>query len=339
MDLRSQMDSCKKLSTAKKLYDGKKEYVANIAKKTLTFMTQNGISLTPRNYEEWFYVVCKAVEENHILTKKNLFMLYERCFKDVPYIEDIEEIKEISCDLKGLAEDSEKALGVFASNLKSHDRYIKESIEAIDEQDLKKMHELQGKIAELENENKKLKQFLAENRVRLELIEEKFNEQKKEAQYDALTGLLNRRSLDEDLARLDSANISYALLILDIDNFKQINDTYGHLVGDEVLKEVGEILRTYVRKNTKAYRYGGEEFVVVLPGGDEKAAKIVGERLREVVETRGVKLPNTAQMLLFTASFGAAIKKDHESYKDVLQRADEALYEAKKSGKNRVVFK
>ncbi len=333
------MDSCKELSTAKELYDGKKEHAADIAKKTLTFMTQNGISLTPINYDEWFYVMCKAVEENHILSKKNLYVLYEKYFKDAPHVGDMEEIKEISCDLKHLAVDSEKALGAFATNLESHDKYIKESIEAIDEQDIQKMQELQGKIAELEKENRKLKKFLEENRTRLELIEEKFNEQKKEAQHDALTGLLNRRSFDEDLSKLDSAGIPYALLILDIDNFKQINDTYGHLVGDEVLKEVGEILRTYVRKNTKAYRYGGEEFVVVLPGGDGKAANIVGERLREVVETKGLKLPNTTQILLFTASFGATTKKESESYKDVLQRADEALYEAKKSGKNRVVLK
>ena len=326
------------MSLSKELQDGKREYVADIAKKTLTFMTQNSIPLTPANYDDWFYVLCKAVEENHILSKKNLYILYEKYFKDIPQISEIEEIKEISYDLKHLAVDSEKALGAFASNLESHDKYIQESLLAIDKQDVEKMHELQGKIAQLEKENRKLKQFLEENRIRLELIEEKFNEQKKEAQHDALTGLLNRRSFDEDLNKFDSANVPYALLILDIDNFKNINDTYGHLIGDEVLKEVGEILRTYVRKNTKVYRYGGEEFVVVLPGGDEKAAKIVAERLREVIQRRGIKLENSGQMLQFTASFGATTKREKENYKQVLQRADKALYEAKKSGKNRVIY-
>ena len=319
--------------------DGAKEYVADIAKKTLTFMTQNGISLTPINYDEWFFIVCKALDEHHILSKRNLLLLYEKYFKDAPHIGDIEEIKEISYDLKHLAVDSEKALGKFASNLDSHNRYIQESIVAIDEQDVQKMQELQNKIAHLEEENKKLKRFLEENRTRLELIEEKFNEQKKEAEHDSLTGLLNRRSFDKDMYKLDSANIPYALLILDIDNFKRINDSYGHLIGDEVLKEVGEVLRTYVRKNTKTYRYGGEEFVVVLPGGDEVAAKTVAERLRKVIESKGLKLPNTPNLLTFTASFGATTKRDDETYKDVLQRADEALYEAKNRGKNRVVFK
>ncbi len=333
------MSNCKKLALTREVRDGAREYVADIAKKTLTFLTQNHISLTPINYDEWFFIICKALEERHILSKRNLFMLYEKYFKDVPHIEDIEEIKEISYDLKHLAVDSEKALGKFSSNLDSHNRYIQESIVAIDEQDVHKMRELQSKIAHLEEENRKLKRFLEENRTRLELIEEKFNEQRREAQHDSLTGLLNRRSFDEDMQKLDHAKIPYALLILDIDNFKGINDTYGHLIGDEVLKEIGEVLRTYVRKNTKTYRYGGEEFVVVLPGGDELAAKTVGERLRKVIESRGLQLPNAPNLLTFTASFGATVKRENEYYKEVLQRADEALYEAKNGGKNRVVFK
>ena len=333
------MGRCKKLALTKEVKDGEKSYVVDVAKKTLRFMIQNEIALTPINYDEWFFIVCKAIEEHHVLSKSNLLLLYEKYFKHVPHIGDIEEIKELSYDLKHLAVDSEKALGKFASNLDSHNRYIQESIVAIDEQDVQKIQELQSKIAELEEENKKLKRFLEENRARLELIEEKFNEQKREAQHDSLTGLLNRRSFDEDMSKLDNANISYALLILDIDNFKHINDSYGHLIGDEVLKEVGEVLRKYVRKNTKTYRYGGEEFVVVLPDGDEVAAKVVAERLRKVIESRGLKLPNTPNLLTFTASFGATTKRDNETYKDVLKRADEALYEAKNRGKNRVVFK
>ncbi|SMC08338.1 GGDEF domain-containing protein [Nitratiruptor tergarcus] len=330
---------CKKVSLAKETHDGMKEQVADIAKKTLAFMTKSGIDLTPINYDEWFFVMCKAISEQHVLSQKNLMILHQKYFKDMPKLEDLEEVKEVSYNLKNIAHGSEKALDAFASNIGAHDQYIQESINAINEQDIQKMESLKEKIANLEKENNKLKKFLEENRQKLEFIESKFNEQKKEAQHDALTGLLNRRSFDKDMEQLDKIKMGYSLLILDIDNFKKINDTYGHLIGDEVLKEVGEILKTYVRKNTKAYRYGGEEFVVLLPEGNKIAAQKVGERLREVIEHKNLKLPNSGQMLQYTASFGGAEKQPNEIYKEVLHRADEALYEAKRTGKNRVVIK
>ncbi len=328
--------NCKKLALRHELETGYKELVAQIAKTTLSFISKNNIPLTPRNFEEWFYVICKAKEENHLLTPKNLKVLYEKYFKDIPVLEDIQEIREISFDLRHLAIGSEEALDRFEHNLTSHDIYIQESIQAIDQSDIQKMESLKLKIKDLEEENKKLRKFLEENRRRLEFIEEKFNEQKKEAEHDSLTGLLNRRSFDKDIQKLHDSGLPYALLMCDIDNFKHINDTYGHLVGDQVLKEVGEILTKYVRKGTRSYRYGGEEFVVLLPNADERAAKVVGERLREVIENRDLHLNSVR--INFTASFGGTGKKEGEEPQDVIKRADKALYEAKRSGKNRVVI-
>ncbi len=328
--------NCKKVALRHEVEAGEKELVAEVAKAALTFMTKNHIPLTPRNFEEWFYVICKAKEENHLLTPKNLKILYEKYFKDVPALEDIQEIKEISFDLKHLAMGSEEALDRFENNLTSHDSYIKESIVAIDEKDVQRMESLKSKIKDLEEENKKLREFLEENRKRLDFIEEKFNEQKKEAEHDSLTGLLNRRSFDKDIQKFHQSGLPYAMVMCDIDNFKKINDTYGHLAGDQVLKEVGEILKTYVRSDTRSYRYGGEEFAVLLPNADEKAAKVVAERLREVIENRSVQI-NSAR-ISFTASFGGTRKKEDDRIDNVIQRADQALYEAKRSGKNRVVI-
>ncbi len=329
--------NCKKLALRHELETGYKELVAQIAKTALSFMSKNNISLTPRNFEEWFYVICKAKEENHLLTPKNLQVLYEKYFKDIPMLEEIQEIREISFDLRHLAIGSEEALERFEHNLTSHDLYIQESIQAIDQNDIQKIESLKLKIKDLEEENKKLRKFLEENRRRLEFIEEKFNEQKKEAEHDSLTGLLNRRSFDKDIQKLHDSGLPYALLMCDIDNFKHINDTYGHLVGDQVLKEVGEILTTYVRKGTRSYRYGGEEFIILLPNADERAAKVVGERLREVIENRNLHINSVH--INCTASFGGTRKREGEEPQDVIKRADKALYEAKRSGKNRVVIK
>ncbi len=328
--------NCKKVAMKHEVTDGEKELVAQIAKTSLGFMSKNGIPITPRNFEEWFYIICKAKEENHLLTPKNLKVLYEKYFKDIPQLEDVEEIKEISFNLRHLTLDSEEALDKFESNLNSHNSYIQESITAIDENDIQKMEYLKTKIHTLEEENNKLKKFLEENRKKLDFIEEKFNEQKREADHDALTGLLNRRSFDRDITQLHESQVPYSLVICDIDDFKKINDTYGHLVGDKVLKEVGEILTNYVRNNTRSYRYGGEEFVVLLPNADENAAKVVGERLREVIENRTIQI-NSAR-INFTASFGGTKRKEGDDIASVIGRADKALYEAKKSGKNRVVI-
>ncbi|BCD68636.1 GGDEF domain-containing protein [Nitratiruptor sp. YY09-18] len=330
---------CKKLLLAKEIEgEGHNEFVAQIAKKTLSYLAKHKIPITPTNYQEWFFVICKALTENHHLSDKNLQILHDKYFKEDPLIEDIEEIKELSVSLKSLAQGSEKALDKFEDNITAHSSYIDESIEAIDEQDKSKMAQLKDKIAHLEAENQKLKKFLEQNRKKLEFIEEKFVKQKQEAERDALTGLLNRRAFDIDIEKLHELNASYSILILDIDNFKKINDTYGHLVGDEILKVMGEILENYLRQNTKAYRYGGEEFVILLPNGDFKAAKIVGERLRDVIENRDYKVEQNGY-IHFTASFGGTQRQEGDSVKDVIKRADEALYQAKKEGKNRVVIK
>ncbi len=330
---------CKKLLHNRELAGkGQQEFVADVAKKTLGYMTKHRIDLTPTNYEEWFYVICKAISEQHRLSDSNLQVLHDKYFKELPKIEDVEEIKELSLNLKRLAKGSEQALDKFEDNINDHAQYIDESIDAIERRDAQKMASLKEKIAALEAENSKLKEFLEANREQLELIEEKFNEQKKEAEYDALTGLLNRRSFDRDIEKLEKSGAAYSLIIADIDNFKKINDTYGHLVGDEILKIMGEVLQSYVRKNTKSYRYGGEEFVVLLPGGDKKAAHIVAERLRDVIENKGYKVEKNGGYIYFTASFGAAQKEEGESAKSVIERADKALYMAKKEGKNRVVI-
>jgi diguanylate cyclase (GGDEF)-like protein len=155
---------------------------------------------------------------------------------------------------------------------------------------------------------------------------------------DALTQVKNRRFFDFQIARdlLQSSRYqtSLSLFIMDIDNFKYINDTFGHPVGDEVLVNLGEIIRTCLRDTDWAARYGGEEFVVVLPMTGEDGALRTAERLRKRVETELSHLEGET----FTVSVGVATFNE-ESNKEVLVRqADESLYKAKKTGKNKVVY-
>lgn len=156
---------------------------------------------------------------------------------------------------------------------------------------------------------------------------------------DGLTGLLNHRTfmekLTEELNRFDREPQPFSLLLLDIDHFKKVNDTYGHPVGDEALRTVAGIVRKSVRAIDHVARYGGEEFAVGLVGADEKGAEQMAERIRKTVE----KTPVTAEKSAFfcTLSIGAAtLRPEGERKEGIIARADAALYHAKRSGRNRV---
>lgn len=158
---------------------------------------------------------------------------------------------------------------------------------------------------------------------------------------DELTQLMNRRSLERELEQLSMGAIwsispPFCVIVADIDYFKHVNDAHGHLVGDEVLQEIAKRLQSQLRRGTPAYRYGGEEFVVILTDTPLELALDVTERLRWAV--RSTPFRTKAGNLEITASFGVAQQNracDHSAW-DVLYRADKSLYEAKRLGRDRV---
>ena len=159
------------------------------------------------------------------------------------------------------------------------------------------------------------------------------------AEHDALTGLFNRRAFDDHLARAiareDRQGGRFALLLLDVDHFKKLNDTYGHPAGDAALAGVARLLDRLLRKGDLAARYGGEEFVAILPGSDEAGALRMAERVRQALEKE--RLVFSGARLALTASFGAAVwPADGREPAALLAAADRALYAAKTAGRNRV---
>lgn len=155
---------------------------------------------------------------------------------------------------------------------------------------------------------------------------------------DELTKLYNRRALEElvpkEVTRAFRFEHQLSILLIDIDNFKQINDIYGHQTGDQVLREIGRILKVETFNNEFSFRYGGEEFLVLLPETTEQQAEVIAERIREVI-ARTPLLPSHRERC--TASFGVSALRDGEHWESLIERADKALYSAKRSGKNRVV--
>lgn len=157
------------------------------------------------------------------------------------------------------------------------------------------------------------------------------------AERDALTGGFNRRTLDQLVARERKAagdHTPLSVLFIDLDFFKRINDTHGHPCGDECLRQVTATLRAELRPQDVFGRYGGEEFLVLLPGQDAAAARLVGERLRQAVDATVVDWQGEA--LRLTVSIGLAALRVGDDADKLLARADKALYRAKREGRNRV---
>ncbi|GMX65351.1 sensor domain-containing diguanylate cyclase [Paenibacillus elgii] len=153
------------------------------------------------------------------------------------------------------------------------------------------------------------------------------------AMTDSLTGLTNRRTFESIMTQWTDEQYSFALIVMDIDRFKSINDTYGHQAGDEVLKHLARVVTSSVGPHDICCRYGGEEFVVLLPLASVPDALTTAERIRTAFETR----ENTLEIQI-TVSSGIAHYPSHAESADMLfQRADHALYRAKESGKNRTI--
>jgi len=172
---------------------------------------------------------------------------------------------------------------------------------------------------------------LLENRVltrSLELYKEK-------SQLDGLTKVLNRatfmESLPVQIRKSKSAGHPLSAIMLDIDDFKVINDTLGHITGDQVLRTLGRILRANLRRDDIVARYGGEEFIILLPACELWKALVIAEKLRETIE--GHVADGVPQ---FTASMGCGLYRAGEAPDSYIQRVDIAMYEAKRNGKNQV---
>jgi diguanylate cyclase len=172
-------------------------------------------------------------------------------------------------------------------------------------------------------------------------LQERTEQLKRASDHDGLTQLYNRRFIEESLAKEFGRSRRYghtlSIILCDIDHFKQVNDNYGHLVGDEVLREVSRRLKAGVRVSDQLGRYGGEEFLAILPETDTKGGQILAERLRQAVECEPIEAKGHS--LNVTISLGLAeLHGSCLSYEQLIHEADQALYQAKAQGRNQVIL-
>jgi len=185
-------------------------------------------------------------------------------------------------------------------------------------------------LNELENANHTIK-----------ALEEEIEELQKQSNIDPMTKLYNRKALKNDLELLhkisQDKNINICIMMVDIDDFKQINETYGHLAGDKVLILLSRLIKSAIRETDKAYRYGGEEILIIFNRTKIEDAKFVAERILNTVRTN--KIIYKGDVIKMTLSIGLTTYKPGDTPQKLLERTDSAIYEAKNRGKDRLVIK
>ena len=190
--------------------------------------------------------------------------------------------------------------------------------------------------------NRKLENELVVSRYTLQQQAQQLDKSKKEARSDALCDLGNRKAFDEALQYLFSCQRvkgqSFGLMLIDVDHFKRINDTFGHSAGDRALISIGEALQKCVRPEDIVCRIGGDEFAILLENTSPEELPLVGKRIRSTIELYDFKVGDESQTTVVTMSMGLTVFQSGDSPSSIFERADHALYRSKKAGRNRLTI-
>jgi diguanylate cyclase len=204
------------------------------------------------------------------------------------------------------------------------------------------MHLMQNKllekVAEVVEANLRLQDDLVVARYHMDEQARELDRTREEARTDALSGIENRKSFDETLDFLlrnfKRNGSQFSMILCDIDHFKWINDTHGHTAGDLVVSRVGALLKQCLRAGDYVARYGGDEFVLLLPGTSLETAQTVADRIRMEVEWHNFDVGIGRQRVAITFSIGVAAARDRDTAEALIQRVDRALYQSKEAGRN-----
>jgi diguanylate cyclase len=287
-------------------------------------------SLTSRNkeLEEFMVVAMQNLSETEVQLSSELSSQKDKFREDRCFTDQItRNMNTMSVDIN-VSRNISSIKSVLMNKIVSINSRITEKRA----QDMKRLKETENSLEEMGNRMFEMKQEAEELRRRSQEIEV-------EAVTDALTGLYNRRGYDdrilETIAHVNRYNIKASFILCDIDYFKKINDNYGHNVGDLALKKMATLLKERLRINDFIARYGGEEFAIILPHTDLEGATIAGKGLREFIDNAEFSYKGT--QIPLTISIGVSEFRKGDDQNSVFDRADHALYLAKKSGRNTVM--
>ena len=301
--------------------------VSEIARHALKDLILENKPAIPVYYEKAFY--SKAMEMG-----------------ETEFIEDICSVLPVSYNASIMVEDVSSVISKLNQEIQNYGKGIDHHSRELEKKQtlIKPMVSanvwlmLEKHLSDLQDANQQMRIQIEATKNRLHNQEEKVSQLQRETRKDPLTGALNRLAMEEDLpkefARYQRCKKAFSVIMTDIDHFKNINDTFGHAIGDEVLKIIVQRLQKISREVDSIYRYGGEEFLVLLPETNEVDAHRVAERMRKDIDANVLTHRDDSSIQFgVTSSFGVSVSDIGDSnYMDVVKRADRALYDAKNGG-------
>ncbi|PZR46779.1 MAG: GGDEF domain-containing protein [Ectopseudomonas oleovorans] len=332
------------------LYPEETREAAELLKQAVPLMMRHAIPPNPVHYALWYTYsrgsepelnrrLDKVVEDFDVFPPETA----SRLFRDYIIRGELEEARAGQQQVIELVDDIEGDVSSSVIGSQHYQQSLSQGLSALQEPII---DDLPGVLSELQESTQLMHDQQEKFLYRLRAAQQEITHLRSQlerahlaATLDSLTRVFNRHAFTRLLERaLSESTDGLALLMLDIDHFKQFNDQYGHPLGDRVLQHVGQLLRNLLPPEAFAARYGGEEFCVVLRNCASLSEVLTfAEQLRNKIQSLRVKVRRTDQVLdSITASFGCALAENGDTFESLLTRADDALYRAKRAGRNQV---
>ena len=325
---------------------------AELLRRTLPLMSRHAAGYAPDSYAVWYeYVrggnpalraeVDALVGNLERLTPATTFELHQKYLTD----RSEESVRKAGAGLLELMNNVRTSVEAASSGASEFDASLiafGENIEAAEtSQDFRQhVDSMRGEVERINRSLNSLTAKLEASHLEVSKLQDELKQAREEAQLDPLSGIMNRRGFEQELFRLCQQSAAQgrplSLVMVDIDFFKKINDTYGHPFGDLVIRSVGQALSQLTQRKDVAARYGGEEFALLLPDTALSGAREVAERVRSAIARGSIKRGNGQAVGNITISSGVAQFIAGEDPHSLIARADRALYASKQGGRNRV---
>lgn len=320
----------------------------------LTQIAKHNLPANPVNYTVWYEYVSgkniklkKAIdqsfEETQTLSSEKVEGLYQKYVADGDRVVIGKLLTKISLMLKDISSHVAETEGDLADSGKNLEGLADQIEHADDFADIKNIvDQMIDETKSLVQSGKRLQNRMKVSSEDLKQLHQELEKSQAEAQTDTLTNLLNRRGFEKkfelERIRAKQNDSLFSVIMLDIDHFKKVNDTFGHLVGDNLLRSLAQLFKAHLRKNDIAARYGGEEFLILLPETQIEGAQAVATKIQKTLLRKEWKLKESGKSMgKVTLSMGISEYRFNEPGKSLLDRADKALYFAKENGRDRIV--
>ncbi|MCW8345913.1 GGDEF domain-containing protein [Vibrio sp. ZSDZ65] len=325
-------------------------------KKAVPLMVKHHVPATPANYALWYTYVDQTVPELNeqvdallkdydVLPPVNANTLYREHIANKAEV-DLGNLKqnmealvsEVSSSMTDAIADTSdfskvltKSFDGLSSSIEGNNNPTLDEVMPLIQELVDEANDIRHSTDFIHNQLKSASDEIS--RLKIELAKVQCN-----AMFDSLTSIYNRGAFDADLTMFCDAKQPMSLIFLDIDHFKKFNDELGHLFGDTILKGIAQRLKQACRGGISAYRFGGEEFALIVPNKSLRVARQMADTIRLSIEKMAIKDRKSGnKMGNVTASFGVAEFVDGDTYDSLVGKADKQLYDAKRSGRNRVM--